>query len=293
MSRFVAIGSVSESLKALLEGEMQSGAAITVLAPDETSSESRRVNIYLFKIKENSALRNANWELKPGTTDQLLPPPLPLNLHYMVTPYVAGEESFRQITAQKILGDAMRVLFENSIVPEKYLDDELKDARERVQIIHHAPDMEELSRLWGTFSRPFRLSAIYEISVVQLDPLPARTYPMPPRVRQVGIPEVRAPYRPPVLTTMEPIASMPGESIRFRGANLAGWKVYAQIDDKNILDGFEIQNDSFEARLPDDIDPGFHEVRVDISHLFRRTFFVEILNAQPEGQAASDPGGME
>jgi hypothetical protein len=45
---------------------------------------------------------------------------------------------------------------------------------------------------------------------------------------------------------------------------------------RRILDRAEISGDSFEVELPDDLAPGFHELRVDVAHLFRRTFLFEV-----------------
>src|SRR3712207_8072530 len=52
------------------------------------------------------------------------------------------------------------------------------------------------SHVWSTFSQPFRLSVLYEVSVVQLEQGADRTRTLPARVRTVGVPDVRAPFRP-------------------------------------------------------------------------------------------------
>ena len=45
---------------------------------------------------------------------------------------------------------------------------------------------------------------------------------------------------------------------------------------QGIANAQEITNDEFQVTLPGALAQGFHQIRVDISHLFRRTFFFEV-----------------
>lgn len=277
MSASTAIGLVSESLRNLLVGEMQLSPSVevTILAPDETGG-SRRVNLFLYQVQENPTFKNMDWQLKPGSSNVLVPPPLSLNLFYLMTPYAQNDSQTGNVTAHAILGEAMRVFYENPIVPQEYLADGLEDAREQLQIIQNTLDMEELARVWSTFTQPFRLSILYQISVVQLDALPASERPMPQRVRQIGVPEVRAPFSPPVIDNVTPMTGAVGTSITFQGQHLVGWRASVRILRRTILNAQELTQDQFTMTIPDDLPPGFHEIRVDISNLFRKTFFFEV-----------------
>ena len=259
---------------------------VTILAPDELGGD-RRINLFLYKVQENPHLKNMDWQVKPGNPNQLVPPPLSLNLFYLMTAYapkegVTGDGSTGDIAAHQILGDAMRVFYENSIVPQDYLANDpaggvgLKEAREQIKITLNTLDLDELSRVWSTFTQPFRLSVLYEVSVVQLDVLPDSERPMAPRVRHIGPPIVRAPYRPPVVEGIEPTSGVAGTSVTVYGQNLAGWTAYVKVMGRRILEAPDLAGDAFEVALPDDLPPGFHEIRVDISHLCRRTFFFEV-----------------
>ncbi len=276
MSASTAIGMVSESLQKLLIGEMQPKLAtgVTILAPDEGGG-GRRINLFLYQVQENSAFKNMDWQLKRGTSDTLVPPPLSLNLFYLLTPYAQNEPQTGNSIAHEILGEAMRVFHENPIVPDEYLAHGLQDARERIQIIQNTLDMEELARVWGTFTQPFRLSVLYQVSVVQIDALPASERPMPTRTRQIGAPQP-ALFSPPTIEEMTPLQASEGSSVTFRGTHLTGWRAYVRVMGKTILNAQELTQDQFEVTLPADLPPGFHELRVDISHLFRKTFFIEV-----------------
>ena len=277
MSASTAIGMVSESLRNLLVGEMTLTPTVnvTILAPDETHG-ARRINLFLYKVQENPHLKNMDWQVKRGEPTQLVPPPLSLNLFYLMTPYAKNDPQTGNATAHEILGEAMRVFYENPIVPQDYLVDGLQDAREQIKIMQNTLDLEELSQIWGTFTEPFRLSVLYEVSVVQLDMLPESERVMAKRVRQIGVPDVRAPFKPPVVDKIDPTSGPAGTSITFYGEHLAGWRAYVRVMGRQIVDAQELTEDTFVVTLPDDLPPGFHEIQVDISHLFRRTFFFEV-----------------
>ncbi len=277
MSASTAIGMVSASLRNLLRGEMTLTPAVdvTLLAPDETAGQ-RRINLFLYKVTENPFLKNQDWTVRPGAPPRLVDAPLSLNLFYLLTPYAQNDAVTGNAAAHQILGDAMRVFHEHPTVPAEHLEPGLLDARERVQITGYAPDPEELSRIWTTFSQPFRLSVLYQVSTVQLDRSPDGARPVPQRVRRVGVPDVRAPWKPPTVTAMAPAAGPPGTVLTFTGRHLTGWRADVVAGDRIVSTGDPLAGDTFTATLPDDVVAGFHEVRVDVSALVRRTFVFEV-----------------
>jgi hypothetical protein len=277
MSVSTAIGRVSESLRSLLLGEMDLAPSVnvTILAPDETGG-SRRVNLFLYKVQENPFLRNQDWQVSAADPTRLVPPPLSLRLYYLMTPYATNDVALGNATVHEILGEAMRVFHQFPIVPDEYLAGDLDGAREQVKVVQNGLDMEELSQVWNTFQQPFRLSVLYEVSVVQLDQSAAAGRPMPPRARAIGVPGMLAPYSPPDVQAMTPISGPAGTVVTFSGAHLDGWSAYVQLGRERLLDGQAVAGDSFDLALPGDLQPGFHQLRVDVSHLARRTFFFEV-----------------
>lgn len=277
MSASTAIGMVSESLRNLLVGEMTLSPAVnvTILAPDEGGGE-RRVNLFLYKVQEHPFLRNLDWQVKPGSPERLVPPPLSLTLSYLMTAYATNDPQTGNTTAHEILGEAMRVFYENPILPKDYLVTGLRNAREQIKIVHNTLDPEELSHVWNTFTQPFRLSVLYQISVVQLDMLSESEQVMAKRVRKIGVPDVRAPFHPPVVNDIAPTGGAVGTVITCRGEHLTGWKAYASMTGTSVLNGQALTGDTFTMPVPAGLSQGFHEIKVDISHLFRRTFFFEV-----------------
>jgi hypothetical protein len=278
MSDATAIGMVSESLRNLLIGEMNlmPSVNVTILAPDEQGGD-RRVNLFLYKVQENPFMKNMDWQVRIGQPNQLVPPPLSLSLFYLMTPYAQNDPQTGNAAAHEFLGEAMRVFYENPVVPEAFLVAGLQDTQERLKIMLNSLDLDELSRVWATFTQPFRLSVLYEVSVVQLDMLSESERAIAQRVQHIGVPDVRAPFRPPTVNNIEPLSGPVGTNINLRGAHLAGWRAYVTMMGRMVLDGAELADDEFDVTVPADLPPGFHEIRVDISRLHRRIFFFEVI----------------
>jgi hypothetical protein len=282
MSESTAIGMVSESLRALLLDEdlgmqLEPAIPVTLLAPDEPGND-RRINLFLYRVSENPALRNQDWRPNPTNPGQLQPPPLSLSHYYLMTPYAPNDAENGNATAHAILGEAMRVFYENPIIPntDGVLVDGLVEAREQIKIMLQTLDLEELSSVWTTFNQPMRLSVLYEVSVVQLDQLPASERPLPPRVSQIGPPTVQQPFNPPRVDRIEPISGPVGTVITAHGVNLDGWSASVIVMGRSILDPTLIAGESFTFTLPADLAEGFHSIQINVSNLFRSTFFFEV-----------------
>jgi hypothetical protein len=282
------IGLVSESLKKLLEGKLDiEPEQVTVLAPSG-DVDNLRINLFLYKIQENSALKNMDWQAKSSSPNQLTPPPLSLHLFYLMTAYSSSQNPFE---AHNLLGRAMHVFYENPILQLQSEEIELHPPREPIRIMLNTMDIDELSRIWSTFSQPYRLSVMYEVSVVQLDATSERT--MASRVRQIGVPDVRAPYRQPALQRIEPVNGLAGSSINVYGESLSGWKAYVRAMGSQILETPQLLDDSFEVTIPENLPTGFQEIRVDISNLCRRTFFFEVTPAVDRIEPLRGPAGTK
>jgi hypothetical protein len=277
MSASTALGSVSRSLRSLLIDEMDLTPEIkvTLLAPDEAAGD-RRINLFLYRVQEHPQLRNLDYQLKPGTADTLLAPPLSLVLSYLMTAHAASDPETGNADAHAILGEAMRVFHQFPVVPEANLEDDLDEAREELRIVQVPLDSEEISQVWGTFDKPFRLSVMYEVSVVQLDQSPTAERLIPHRVRTVGVPDIRPPFAPPQLTGIAPVSGPIGTVVTAHGAHLAGWQASAAMSGVQVVRGMPLMADSFAFAVPATLDPGFHRVRIDISRLARATFFFEV-----------------
>jgi hypothetical protein len=275
MSPSTALGGVSKSLRNMLLAEMAQPVPVTLLRPDETGVD-QRVNLFLHRVDEHPQLRNADYQLKPGSTSTLAAPPLSLVLRYLLTAYSPPQPETGHADAQAILGEAMRVFHQLPEVPPAHLDETLADASERLCIVPLPLGSDEIGHLWSTLKEPYRLSAQYEVSVVQLDATAAAQRTLAPRVRTVGVPEIRAPFEPPRILDLQPRSGQAGTVLTITGENLAGWQATVAVSGVELAAGVELTGDSLQVSLPAGLPPGFHKLRVDVSRLCRASYFVEV-----------------
>lgn len=267
------IGKVTESLKNLLVGEMVPATNVSLISPGDTSGQNKRINLFLYRIIENPHLSNRDWLPKPGTTQQLVAPPLALNLFYLMTPFAPLDPQTGLADTHGMLGEAMRVLYENAIVPQTYLESGLKEGEVKGTLL--PLDLEQLSKIWTALNKDFRLSVAYEVSYVEVPA--AQERPLPKRVTQVDL-DVRAPFKQPVLQGMSPISGPVGTALQFTGAFLRGWKATVRVGDKvAVKDQMLFEDQSFTAPVPAGLTPGVYEVNVNVANLSRLREVFEVV----------------
>ncbi|MGE5697836.1 MAG: DUF4255 domain-containing protein [Candidatus Sericytochromatia bacterium] len=277
MSASTAIGSVSASLQRLLRDKMRLDPPVnvTLLAPDEAGAD-RRVNLFLYRIEESPFLKNQDAMVSIADPTRLQAPPLSLDLFYLMTVYAPNDPDTGNAEAHHILGEAMRVLHDNTPIPRTLLSDDLRDARERLQIAPHKPDTEELNHIWTTFSKPFRPTVLYQVSSVQLDAAAGPQSTVPQRVRTVGVPDVTHPVKPPTIDSINPAAGRAGSRVTFAGHNLAGRGVTVIVGTAVVRDDTPAEGDTVTVTVPPDLAAAFYEIRVDVGSACRRTFLFEV-----------------
>jgi hypothetical protein len=258
------IGLVSESLKNLLEAQMPSTIKVTLLSPTETSAHQKRVNLFLYRVVPNPHLYNRDLQPKPGAPNVLLYPPLALNLFYLVTPFAQLDPETGDVNAHAVMGEAMRVLHENPIVPQSALEAPL--TKGQIKITLHTAETEELSKVWTALEKDLRLSAIYEVSFVDL--LAKREQPVGPRVTRTDL-TVNAVDKRPSISGFEPRLGSAGSVVTIAGSDLAGWTATVRIGGQLVLNRMPISNTNVvEATVPA-LSPGIYELEADVSGLAR------------------------
>ncbi len=63
----------------------------------------------------------------------------------------------------------MQIFYDNAIIKNSSLKGVLKDTTEELRIILNPISMEDMTKLWSSFMRPYHLSVSYEVKVVSID----------------------------------------------------------------------------------------------------------------------------
>lgn len=175
-----AIANTSETLHGVLLAGLEDltppllAQDIVLGPPNVTAGEngSPRLTVYLYRISENTSLKNANrQQIAP---DKAVDPPLMLDLHYLLTAHpVAGDTpTSRTVNQQKVLGRAMQVMHENAVIRGSALEGSLADGRKLHVSMN--PDVSQSAdgvlSLWSTFDKTaYQPSVSYLVTPVSID----------------------------------------------------------------------------------------------------------------------------
>ena len=193
MSNYMTIAAVTTTLQSILTQNITAEAdlsdtTVTILPLDKArgNNSNNQLNLFLYQVTRNSAFSNSPMpqQVKPGESAF---PPLPLNLHYLVTAFGRDNDT-AQPFGHELLGRAMSTLHDYMILqpadiraataatlPLSDLDRQI----ERVRITFLPMSLDELSKLWTGFAMQLRLSAAYEVQVALLDSTQQARTPLP------------------------------------------------------------------------------------------------------------------
>ncbi|MEH2455949.1 MAG: DUF4255 domain-containing protein [Nostoc sp.] len=126
------------------------------------------LSLFLYRVVENSEIKNRALEARNG--NRLHYPPLALNLFYIITPLMKdSNDDEASKNAHKLLGKVMQIFYDHATVKETGLKGVLQNTAEELRIIWNPISMEDMTKLWSSFMRPYYLSVSYEVKVVYID----------------------------------------------------------------------------------------------------------------------------
>ncbi len=310
MSNARAIAAVTSMLDYLIRQGTDAGTAIekvTTRPPDKArEGTDGQLNIFLYQTAVNAAWRNMDLpgHTRPGETGAS---PLALNLYYLITAYGKDNDD---ISAHLLLGHAMQMLHDHSTISRADIEAasttgsldavhksaiaeaDLQNQVERLRITPVPLSLDELSRLWSMFQTPYRVSALYEVSVVLIEssrpvkaPLPVLTRGPVVEIEQDGKkrmietgivvqPYLMSPYphlEKVVFPTPQP-SLVSGEKLVLEGAQLAqaGGETMLRFSHTHLSGKDELikvkepAGMTLEVNIPDVLPAGFYTVTAQV-----------------------------
>jgi hypothetical protein len=134
--------------------------------PKEMSERAEGLSAWLYRvIREDQTLN----EPPRRQNDRLYPAPLPLRLHYLMTPIVGNDNNEGSSELEQlILGKAMQAmhdhpLFRGSDLKEEFVGTDV-EFRARLETL----PLDELAEVWRALDRSYQLSVSYEVSVIEI-----------------------------------------------------------------------------------------------------------------------------
>jgi hypothetical protein len=170
MSDYSVLGAVSSTLQALLTDNITNALAAPLNVPIylnspiemQTSNLIPGISLWLFKVSRMAEMLNEPPERK--SANQLARTPLPVLLHYLVTPMATDP-----IARQSLLGRVLQVFNDHSILRGADLQGTLANTTEQLRVNFETLTVEELSLVWEALGEPYQLSVTYLVQVAKID----------------------------------------------------------------------------------------------------------------------------
>jgi len=141
---------------------------VTLNNPEEfEEQEHEGVSIWLYLIERDG--ETLNRPPRRVAADRMLSPPLPLRLHYLVTPQVNFHT--REHAAdleQLILGKILQVFQDESSLRGARLLNTLSGQGLEFFLRLETLSLEQITRVWEALDRPYQLCVSYEVSIVPI-----------------------------------------------------------------------------------------------------------------------------
>lgn len=238
MANALSIATVTATLRRTLQDAVNAdvaGAKVTTLRPDSltAATASAGVNIFLYQVTPNAALRNAVLPNRSSNGTVVQRPRALVDLHYLLSFY--GNEA--ELEPQRLLGGVLRTLNSRPLITRKNIRDTLGDAafaflagsnladdEEVVRLTQTALSLEELSKLWSVFFQtPYALSVAYQAAAVSIEADDIPRTPLPVRERTLTVLPFRSPTIDDVESNLGPrLPILPGATLTIRGRQLRG-----------------------------------------------------------------------
>jgi len=277
MSNHLSIAAATATLSQVLDravGKDVNGAKATALRPNASSGlPETGINVYLYQVTPNVALRNADVPSRGPDGTLMQRPQAALDLYYLLSCY--GKEN--QLEPQRVLGSAIRVLHERPILQRTTIREaieandfltgsDLDEAIESIKLTQLPLSLEELAKLWSVFFQTtYVLSVAFQASVVLIDGTGTPRTTLPVRERNLYVVALRQPSIGQVVSAagaQQPILA--GATVRISGTRLRGDLTRVRIGETLSTPlPTQISDTQIDLKLPAGLRAGVQSLQVE------------------------------
>ncbi len=169
---YTALSGTTTTLTALLEPRLRFLSAafggtweVTPHTPRNMSEKNQQgLSVWLYRIERDE--HHLNQPARRIAIDRVDAKPMPLRLHYLITPIV--QEDDEGLLEQKILGTVLQTFHDKPILEGTSLNPELRKTNTRITVRLESQGLEEITRVWDALERSYQLCVSYEVSVVMV-----------------------------------------------------------------------------------------------------------------------------
>ena len=147
---------------------------VSLETPQEMLTAGRQgLSVWLYRVARDEQRLNDPPEIRPLPSGEVevVPPPLPVRIHYLLTPIATANPD----TEQRILGRALQLFHTYPIVSGAFLQAELAGTATELHVHLEALGLEDITRVWDALDGSYQLSVSYEVTLARIsvvsDPL--------------------------------------------------------------------------------------------------------------------------
>jgi hypothetical protein len=125
------------------------------------------LSVWLYRVVRDEMTLNRPPERITATLIRRVP--LPVRLHYLVTPMTNSDEDDAPETEHAILGKVLQCFHDHPQLAGTDLSDDFEGTDSVVSVRLETLGVDEMARVWDALESPYRTSISYEVTVVDVD----------------------------------------------------------------------------------------------------------------------------
>lgn len=133
----------------------------------DANTPKEGISLWLYRVvRDEDRLNDPPARI---SATQLRPPPLPLRLHYLVTPITSRANDGDPDTEQYLLGKVLQLFHSKPQFRGADLRGELAGTAAELFVRLETMTVDEITRVWDALEGSYQLSVSYEVSLVNID----------------------------------------------------------------------------------------------------------------------------
>jgi hypothetical protein len=177
---YTALISTSETLREALRASFRddvgpSGLAglftggvldVSLATPREMHAVSQGLSLWLYRVERDETRLNDPPVMRPTAAGgmELVPPPLPVRLHYLMTPQVDNGPD----TEQRIMGRVLQLFHMRPTLSGADLRGDFTGTEAQIHVRLEALSLDETARVWEALEGSFQLTVSYEVTLANI-----------------------------------------------------------------------------------------------------------------------------
>ncbi|BAH40486.1 hypothetical protein GAU_3444 [Gemmatimonas aurantiaca T-27] len=154
-------------LRVLFDPMLGGTMTISLNTPREMRENNLQgVSLWLYRVERDD--QRLNVPPSRPTPNQLVRAPLPMRLHYLVTPFVPIDQANPESSAareQELLGKVLQMVHQSPIIRGATLTDTLTGSDGQVVVRLESMSLEEITRVWAALQAQYQLSVSFEVTL--------------------------------------------------------------------------------------------------------------------------------